>query len=185
VIEWREQKTELPLHPIGILLSRLPEADARAVNSRCAEGRVIVVDAHGRADVERHIAGSCDEQGGLLVGEAFTVDDEEIAAVFVRAGVAALDFASSGISLRMQAGVWTRAREALRAGELIVGWYHSHPSIGAFFSDTDRRTQRSFFPHSYSVGWVRDPFRAEECWFLGAASEAVPAQRVLAWESER
>ncbi len=85
MIEWREQKTALRLHPIGMLLSRLPEAAASAVESRCTEGRVIVVDAHGRAVVERHIAGSCDEQGGLLVGEAFTVDDEESAAVFVRA----------------------------------------------------------------------------------------------------
>jgi hypothetical protein len=179
VIEWREQKTELPLAPLASLAGRLVPEDAEVIAALCAHGYVIVVDAAGRAEVEQHLAGNSDEQGGLLVGEAFTRGDGAIAAVFVRAGVAALDFASSGVSLRMEAGVWTRAREALRAGELIVGWYHSHPGLGAFFSATDRRTQRAFFPHFFSVGWVRDPLGGEECWFIGAASEPVPAQRVF------
>lgn len=181
MIEWHEQKTELPLAPLASLTRRLPPADAEIIDAQCRLARVIVVDARARAAVERHLAASREEQGGLLVGEAFTRSDGAIAAVFVRAGVAALDFASSGVSLRMEAGVWTRAREALRARELIVGWYHSHPGLGAFFSTTDRKTQHAFFPHAYSVGWVRDPFRAEECWFIGGESEAVPAQRVLAF----
>jgi proteasome lid subunit RPN8/RPN11 len=179
VIQWSEQKTELPLHPVDSLYRRLSVADAGAVEGRCAEGRVIVIDGRARSEIERHLAASGDEQGGLLVGEVFTRDDGAVAAVFVRAAAAALEFASSGVSLRMEAGVWTRAREALREQELIVGWYHSHPGLGAFFSDTDRRTQRSFFPHPFSVGWVRDPIHGDECWFMGADSEAVPAPRSL------
>lgn len=179
MIDWREQQTELPLAPLASLSRRLRADDAAIIEAQCAEACVIVVDPPGRLDVERHLAASSDEQGGLLVGEVFTRGDGTIAAVLVRAGVAALDFASSGVSLRMEAGVWTRAREALRAQELIVGWYHSHPGLGAFFSMTDRRTQRAFFPHAFSVGWVRDPFAREECWYLGAESEAAPMARVL------
>ena len=179
MIEWREQKTELPFCPLASLTRRLSARDAAIIDAQCADGRVIVVDGQGRAEVERHLAASSDEQGGLLVGEVFTRSDGALAAVFVRAGVAALAFASSGVSLRMEAGVWTRAQEVLRAQELIVGWYHSHPGLGAFFSSTDRRTQRAFFPHPFSVGWVRDPVHGDECWFVGAESEAVPAQRVL------
>ena len=179
MIEWREQKTELPLAPLASLMQRLRREDASIIEAQCIEGCVIVVDARGRLDVERHLAARSDEQGGLLVGEVFTRSNDAIAAVLVRAGVAALDFASSGVSLRMEAGVWTRAREALRAQELIVGWYHSHPGLGAFFSTTDRRTQSALFPHAFSVGWVRDPLRGDERWFVGAESEAVPAQRVL------
>jgi hypothetical protein len=182
VIQWREQKTELPILPIDALFPLLPDAEATRVESSCSEGVVIVVDAQGRADAERHLAASFDEQGGLLVGEAFAGNDGAILAVLVRCAVAALDFASSGVSLRMESGVWTRAREALRSGELIVGWYHSHPGLGAFFSGTDRTTQRAFFPHSFSVGWVRDPLRGEECWFVGGESEEVPAQRVVTFE---
>ncbi len=111
-----------------------------------------------REEVLRHLRRSQDEQGGLLLGEVFA-DDEQLGvatsrAVVVSQAVPALDFASSGISLRMESGVWERARAALRPLELIVGWYHSHPGLGAFFSATDRRTQAAFFPHPYSVGWV-------------------------------
>ena len=86
--------------------------------------------------------------------------------------VPALDFASSGISLRMESGVWERARAALRPLEMIVGWYHSHPGLGAFFSATDRRTQAAFFPHPYSVGWVLDPVLDDEAFFVGRESAA-------------
>ncbi len=42
---------------------------------------------------------------------------------------------------------------------MVVGWYHSHPNLGAFFSGTDRATQRAFFNRPYSVGLVVDPVR--------------------------
>ena len=67
----------------------------------------------------------------------------------------------------MESGVWERARLARAPQELIVGWYHSHPGLGAFFSTTDRRTQAAFFPHPYSVGWVIDPIDAAEAFFMG------------------
>jgi hypothetical protein len=185
VIEWREQKTELPLSPLASLARRFSSDDAVIIDAQCEQGIVIVVDGRGRAEVERHLAASSEEQGGLLVGEVFVRSDAAIAAVYVRAGVAALDFASSGVSLRMEAGVWTRAQEALGERELIVGWYHSHPGLGAFFSTTDRRTQRAFFPHRFSVGWVRDPVHGDECWFVGAESEAVPEHRVLGLDAAR
>lgn len=179
MIQWREQTAELPLAPLAQLLRRVRTPDAASIDAQCALGRVVVIDAAAHAGVARQLGASRDEQGGLLIGEVFTRDTGAIAAVFVRAGVAAADFASSGVSLRMEASVWTRAREALNRGELIVGWYHSHPGLGAFFSVTDRTTQRAFFAHPFSIGWVRDPLLGEECWFVGAQSEAVPEERVF------
>ncbi|HQR52951.1 MAG TPA: Mov34/MPN/PAD-1 family protein [Burkholderiales bacterium] len=179
MIQWCEQTTELPRAPLVHLTRRLAAADVESITAQCDRGRVVVVDAQAHADVAQHLATSRDEQGGLLIGQVFTRDADAIAAVFIRIGVAAPDFASSGVSLRMESGVWTRAQEALREGELVVGWYHSHPGLGAFFSATDRRTQRAFFAHSYSVGWVRDPLRREECWFVGGESEPVPDERVF------
>lgn len=182
MIQWREQRIELPLRPLEDLYRRLSAVDAQLVQARCCDGCVIAVGGVTRSAVEEHLAASRNEQGGLLVGEVFTGEDGVIAAVHVRAGIAATDFCSSGIALRMEAAVWTRAREALGAREMIVGWYHSHPGLGAFFSDTDRTTQRAFFPHPFSLGWVRDPVYGEERWFLGAQSDEVPAMRVLALE---
>jgi len=179
VIQWREQPAELPLHSIDSLYSRLPLAEAKLVEARQSDGLVIVVDAAARIEVEQHLGARHDEQGGLLVGDVFTGATGAILAVFVRTGVPATEFSSSGVSLRMETGVWTRAREALREKELIIGWYHSHPGLGAFFSHTDRRTQRAFFPHPFSIGWVRDSIYAQECWFAGAESDAVPAERTI------
>jgi hypothetical protein len=127
------------------------------------------------------VAGRRDEQGGLLVGTPYARDPASgaIDVVHVRGAVGAVDFSSSGVSLRMEAGVWDRARNALRAGELVVGWFHSHPGLGAFFSETDRRTQAAFFAHPFSVGWVIDPYADEEAWFLGEGAERLDAPRVL------
>jgi proteasome lid subunit RPN8/RPN11 len=136
----------------------------------------VIVTDDVREAVLRHLRGSQDEQGGLLLGEVFTADESvgvaASRAVVVSQAIPALDFASSGISLRMEAGVWDRARRALRPLELIVGWYHSHPGLGAFFSATDRRTQAAFFPHPYSVGWVIDPELDDEAFFVGQESGA-------------
>ncbi len=46
-------------------------------------------------------------------------------------------------------------------GEVIVGWYHSHPRMGAhFFSATDVSTQKRYqFFLSHAVGIVLDPYK--------------------------
>ena len=45
--------------------------------------------------------------------------------------------------------------------------------------DTDRATQRAFFPHPFSIGWVRDPIHEQDRWFVGADSDEVHPARVL------
>jgi proteasome lid subunit RPN8/RPN11 len=144
-----------------------------------ADGLVIAVDAAATDEVMRHLASRGDEQGGLLLGEVYTGDTAATGSrvVHVTQAVPAQDFASTGVSLRMASGVWEDARARLRPDELVVGWYHSHPGLGAFFSDTDRRTQRAFFPHAYSVGWVVDPLGGEAAWFVGPGSS--PPARVV------
>jgi hypothetical protein len=60
-----------------------------------------------------------------------------------------------------------------------------NPGLGAFFSETDRKTQRAFFNHAYCLGWVIDPASDDEKWFLGARCEQLPASRVLTRTPER
>jgi proteasome lid subunit RPN8/RPN11 len=172
-MRWTEKPAELPLQPLSALRTRAPALSPCAPST---PGLLVIVTDEIREEVLRHLRSSQDEQGGLLLGEVFA-DDEQVSvaasrAVAISQAVPALDFSSSGISLRMESGVWERARLALRPLELIVGWYHSHPGLGAFFSATDRRTQAAFFPHAYSVGWVLDPVRDEEAFFVGRESAA-------------
>jgi proteasome lid subunit RPN8/RPN11 len=172
-MRWTDKPADLPLQPVSALGAR-----AAALQSclPVGGGLLVILADDVREEVLRHLRSSQDEQGGLLLGEVFAADESlSVAAsraVLVSKAIPALDFSSSGISLRMESGVWERARLALRPHELIVGWYHSHPGLGAFFSATDRRTQAAFFPHPYSVGWVLDPELDDEAFFVGRESAA-------------
>lgn len=179
MIEWREEKTPLPVAPLDALGARLSTADALRVGGLARVGLVVVVSMAVRDTVAEHLGTRRDEQGGLLCGALYTGERGTVEAVGIRAAVPATEFSSSGVSLRMEAGVWDRVRETLAPGEIVVGWYHSHPGLGAFFSGTDRRTQAAFFNHPFSLGWVIDPLRREEAWFSGAQSESLPVERVV------
>jgi proteasome lid subunit RPN8/RPN11 len=179
VIEWRDEAAELAAAPLDKLLERLSASDARHVGALATSGLTAVVSSAARKTVAAHLGMVPHEQGGLLCGSLYRGARGAIDAVEIRAAVPAVDFASSGVSLRMETGVWDRVRETLAPGEIVVGWYHSHPDLGAFFSGTDRRTQAAFFNHPFSLGWVIDPLRREEAWFRGADSEALAPERVL------
>lgn len=149
------------------------------------------IDARVLEQVRSHLRAAPVEQGGLLLGVAYAprargagpAQDAEAAQETDRAGepcvvrvlaaVAATHSRGDALSLRMDTPVWTEASvrlDTLRECEpcaLVVGWYHSHPGIGAFFSATDRRTQRAWFGHPYSLGWVMDPVRDEHAIYLG------------------
>ena len=50
--------------------------------------------------------------------------------------------------------------ERIDQGEVIVGWAHTHPGLGLFFSGTDIETQLTYQSmHSLSFGLVLDPTR--------------------------
>ena len=178
-MRWTEQRPQLPLQPLDALAGRAP-ALAQSIDQAADEpGLHIAVVAGAHSAALQHLAGYPEERGGLLLGEVFAEDDDPARsrAVLVTQAVAAEEFAGTAISLRMSSEVWQRARQRLGPLELVVGWYHSHPGLGAFFSATDRRTQRAFFAHAYSIGWVVDPSTGESAWFVG--SEATPTRRVL------
>ena len=141
---------------------------------------VVLASAAGRAAWD-HVGRSPLERGGLLLGEPLVhaPGDAVPAVVFVRTAVPGLDDDATEYSLRLAAGVWDAARVALLPGEVVVGWFHSHPDIGAFFSGTDRRTQAGFFQHPFSVGWVIDPVRREQAWFVGPRSHELANDSVF------
>lgn len=178
-MRWIDESPRLPLQPLDTLAEREPALAEIARQTAAAPGLCIAIAADAHADALTHLAGHPGECGGLLLGQVFADGDEPVRsrAVLVTQAVAAEEFASTGISLRMASDVWERARRRLGPLELVVGWYHSHPGLGAFFSATDRRTQRAFFPHAYSLGWVVDPSNDESAWFVG--SDAAPPGRVL------
>ncbi len=175
-MRWTEQPPELPLQAPSVLAERAPDLDARLRSLDTRDGLLISVSAGALETVNRHLATHDDEQGGLLIGEVYAeaLEASRSRVVRINQAVPSLEFSSTGVSLRMESRLWEDARRRLGDLQMIVGWYHSHPGLGAFFSATDRRTQRAFFPHAYSVGWVVDPVLDESAWFVGPDS-APPA----------
>lgn len=181
-MRWRDEPMVQALPPVERFLGGLEAPAAqRLVTLLAPRSPVIALTGEALSAAARHVAGSPLERGGLLVGQPFVhrADLPEIALVRVRAAIPSTDDAAGPLWLRMQASVWNLARAAVEPGELVVGWFHSHPGIGAFFSDTDRRTQAGFFNHAYSVGWVIDPLHDEQAWFVGAASDPVERSRIV------
>ena len=175
-MRWKDEPVRLALRPVT--------AFAPAIDVPVAAAPAILLAREARDAAWRHVSGHRVERGGLLIGEPFVHDGDAdaIALVHVRAAVPAIDDTGDAISLRMEARVWDAARAALRDHERVVGWFHSHPDIGAFFSGTDRRTQAAFFAQDFSLGWVMDPVRGEEAWFLGAEARDVVQSRVFTLE---
>jgi proteasome lid subunit RPN8/RPN11 len=153
----------------------------RARGATAATCPIVALSTSALAAAWDHVHDSVLERGGLLIGEPFVnaTGDKTPALVHVRAAVAGLDDEATSMSLRLHTGVWDAARASLQPGEVVVGWFHSHPGIGAFFSATDRHTQAGFFHHPFSLGWVIDPQRREQAWFVGPLSDGLALDRVL------
>jgi proteasome lid subunit RPN8/RPN11 len=171
-MQWRELSPSLPVQDEARLVARHPDLQGLP----CGPGTTIILRSSLRQCVLDHLAGSDVEQGGLLLGEVFESGRDAAGpptlTVLLTRCIPATHYAASAVSLQMGADVWTRAREALEPEEMITGWYHSHPGLGAFFSRRDRQTQRAFFSQAWSVGWVVDPSDASEAWFVGGEARA-------------
>jgi proteasome lid subunit RPN8/RPN11 len=167
---WRDQPVALAMRPLGD--AGLGLLDLASVIAAGSSAPVLLQDRACREVIAAHVASEAVELGGLLIGTAWSLAPESADAppllLRVETAVPALEAQSTEVSLRMDVELWSRAQaEAARREGIIIGWYHSHPDLGAFFSGTDRRTQRAVFHHPYSVGLVVDPARGEERWFLG------------------
>lgn len=69
-------------------------------------------------------------------------------------------------------------RERRFPGQIIVGWYHSHPGFGVFLSDHDTFIHKNFFPDPGQLAWVYDPHSDEEGCFGWKAGEVERLDRI-------
>ncbi len=182
-MRWNDQSETLALPGQDALLAGLSGADrTRLGEIDNALPRVVIAAACLRS-MHEDIDPSPEERGGLLLGRAYAgagAEDPQI--IVAECSVASRAFNSTGVSLRMESEIWDLARPLLKDGLIVVGWYHSHPNLGAFFSETDRTTQRHFFRNAYSLGLVIDPVRNERCAFIGPDSTQVPPENVIVTE---
>lgn len=128
-------------------------------------------------EIHDHVSSGPDEMGGLLLGHTcelpYATRHGYDHLTAVRIALPSREFVNSGCSLEMGTEIWSRASVEIARGLQVVGWYHSHPGLGAFFSLRDRATQAAFFDHGYSLGVVIDTVRGEKKCFAGPHSEEI------------
>jgi len=114
------------------------------------------------------------EIGGILLGQVFrsdkgivTVLTEAVAAARTEAGLGHVTFSHE---------TWAdlyQYLESLATDTDIVGWYHTHPGFGVFFSSQDRFIQENFFGGPGQVGIVVDPVADSVLLFVSRDGETV------------
>lgn len=101
-----------------------------------------------------------DETGGILVGQwyvdtgaagEFIVIEEALPARHTRQGSVFLTFTQDTIV------DFHNEIEERFPGKQIVGWYHTHPRMGIFFSHYDTWLHNHFFPEAWQVALVIEP----------------------------
>jgi proteasome lid subunit RPN8/RPN11 len=178
MITWTEQKPDFVRRRLDDLVAGLAFTKACAIVLAGRKPRVLVMESV-LVGVLEHLQEQHIEMGGLLLGTVYdglTSEDDFVVAItkFARS----IDFDGTSVSLRMDPDVWERARASAN-GTTVIGWYHSHPNLGVFFSGTDRQTQRAFFNRPHSIGLVVDPVRLEQKWFIGPDSVELRHDQIL------
>jgi proteasome lid subunit RPN8/RPN11 len=179
MITWKEQKPDFARRSLAELVSPMPFTAACAVALGCRRTPRVLVGQPVMDGILGHLQEQPVEMGGLLLGRVHDGLGDGNFVVVVSDFVRSIDFDGTSVSLRMDSGVWERARAQSADGATVVGWYHSHPDLGAFFSGTDRSTQRAFFNQSHGLGLVVDPVRRQEKWFLGADSVELRSAQIM------
>lgn len=129
-----------------------------------AQGQVLVtfsqqalrkIEAHSASDLTR-------ELGGVLLGR--TASNREMIRVKVLAALAVNTEDHGPVHFTFTADSWSQLHQdkADAFPDLdIVGWYHTHPDLGVFYSADDVIVHSAAFILPWHVGLVIDPVRGE------------------------
>ncbi len=117
------------------------------------------IDRHCNTDLHR-------ELGGVLLGKAFQRQGQQWVAI--AAALPAISDQHGPVHFTFTADVWAkinRDRESLHPQLTIVGWFHTHPDLGVFYSADDVVVHTVAFRELWHIGLVVDPVRQEACFF--------------------
>lgn len=181
MIQWTAVQPDFQARDLAGALSQLSFVDAMAITLALMKGPLVFFSPDARAAISNHVSARREESGGLLLGQAFVPSNLTASVPFplvvISKAVPSHEYHGTSVSLHMGPSVWESVRTEVDL--LVVGWFHSHPNLGAFFSGTDRKTQREFFYHEYSIGYVVDPVRDEHAYFLGKDAFQISETMVL------
>jgi proteasome lid subunit RPN8/RPN11 len=106
------------------------------------------------------------EVGGALLGRAYRWQDR--AYVDVHAAIPAVTADHGPVHFTFTADAWSQLhhdREQRFPDLDIVGWFHTHPDLGVFYSSDDVIVHSAAFTQPWHIGLVVDPLRLEAAIF--------------------
>lgn len=115
------------------------------------------------------------ELGGGLLGKAYQHNGTTF--VEVVAAIPAVSGDHGPVHFTFGADSWRQMqqdREAHYPQLDIVGWFHTHPGLGVFYSGDDVVVHSAAFTLPWHVGLVVDPIKNHACFFGWANGELVP-----------
>ena len=179
-MKWTPSRPDIEARPLESFLEELSLADAVRVAACTNEVPLILIQPRVVDQVNNHLQTQQTELGGLLLGSIFSRSGltDGISIISILNSIPSDQYEATGASLVMSPSVWQKASLETSNDKFVVGWYHSHPNLGAFFSGTDRTTQDRFFSNPYSIGLVVDPIRNEAAWFRGKDSVEHPDESI-------
>jgi proteasome lid subunit RPN8/RPN11 len=117
------------------------------------------LEVYSESDTER-------ELGGALLGQAYRHGERLF--VEIRAILPANNHNHGPVHFTFSADSWLAMQKA-QAEQYpqldMVGWFHTHPDLGVFYSSDDVVVHSAAFTLPWHVGLVLDPVRREGCFF--------------------
>lgn len=181
-LRWQTRTDPAELPPLAEFFDRLTLPEAIFLLMKSHSGIVVFIEKACRRAIREHLTSANTELGGLLLGRAYAnslLGTEHPLCVRISRSIPSQACESRHTCLVLGTDIWDQAQPALSEGLRVIGWYHSHPNLGAFFSGRDRKTQKDFFAHPYSVGLVIDPIRSEEKWYCGRNADELSAGQIV------
>jgi proteasome lid subunit RPN8/RPN11 len=150
----------------GWLHGRSPDGEQIIIMRQDALRQVV---AHSHSNL--HV-----ELGGALLGQAYRYQNQIY--VDVVAALPAVSGSHGPIHFTFNADSWTRLQRD-RAEQFpqldIIGWFHTHPGLGVFYSGDDVVVHSAAFTLPWHVGLVVDPVRNEASFFGWHKGELAPS----------
>jgi len=127
--------------------------------------------AHAGSDLDNEVGGwmagkYCRDS---LHGTPFIVVDTILPALYTQQGAAHLTFTGD-----TQVALHNHLEEHF-PHKVFLGWYHTHPRMGVFFSQWDTWLHQNFFPEAWQVALVIEPHQSIGGFFIRQADGSLDA----------
>src|SRR5690606_34959432 len=134
-------------HPIGKTL-KIGKSKKQGLNLIIEEKILSKALNHGRQ--------TTDEIGGAIIGQPYLSEDGQVSLHII--DLIEADAPDAGPAhVRFTAETWRKLHQQAREqfpDYRVVGWYHSHPSMGIFLSAMDMDIHQYFFQNPWQVALV-------------------------------